>query len=36
VAEALRRFTGLRAELHRELGLEPSAQTCELVHGLVD
>ena len=35
VAEALRRFTGLRAELLRELGLEPSEQTRELLGGLV-
>jgi DNA-binding SARP family transcriptional activator len=34
-AEALRRFTGLRVELHRELGLEPSEQTQALVRGLV-
>jgi DNA-binding SARP family transcriptional activator len=34
-AEALRRFAGLRDELDRELGLEPSAQTQELVRGLV-
>jgi DNA-binding SARP family transcriptional activator len=34
VAEALRRFTGLRAELLRELGLEPSEQTRELLGGL--
>lgn len=35
VAEALRQFGCLRADLDRELGLEPSEQTRELVRGLV-
>lgn len=34
VAEALRRFDGLRDELHRQLDLEPSEQTQALVRGL--
>jgi DNA-binding SARP family transcriptional activator len=36
VAEALRRFAGLRAELNRQLGLEPSEHTRALVQGLLD
>lgn len=35
LAEALRRYAGLRDGLHHELGLEPSEQTQALVRGLV-
>ena len=33
-AEALRQFASLRVHLHDELGLEPSAQTQELIRGI--